>query len=136
VVVCVLKGAFMFFSDLVKQIEHPHTHEFIKCRSYEGTETTGKLLVETPIKPENFANKHILLVDDIHDTGHTLEKLIRTLEDLKPKKIDTVVLVRRPDKPIKIDLKFNGLICNDFIIGYGLDIDEWGRNLPEIYQKI
>jgi hypoxanthine phosphoribosyltransferase len=81
------------------------------------------LIVQTPIKPENFANKHILIVDDIHDTGHTLQRLINTLNDLKPKKIDAAVLVRRPDKPTQIDLKFCGLVCNDFIIGYGLDLD-------------
>lgn len=51
VVVCVLKGAFMFFSDLVKKIEHNHTHEFIRCKSYTGTESTGKLTVETELKP-------------------------------------------------------------------------------------
>jgi hypoxanthine phosphoribosyltransferase len=100
VVVCILKGAFMFFSDLVKKIDHPHTHEFIRCRSYEGTESTGKLIVETPLKPENFAGKHILLVEDIHDTGHTLKKLINLLGEFKPIKIDTVVLVKRPDKAV------------------------------------
>ena len=62
-------------------------------------------------------------MDDIHDTGHTLQRLINTLAELKPKKIDAAVLVKRPDKPTKIDLKFFGLLCNDFIIGYGLDLD-------------
>jgi hypoxanthine phosphoribosyltransferase len=136
VVVCVLKGAFMLFSDLVKKINHKHSHEFIRCKSYEGTESTGKLIVETQLKPETFTNKHVLLVEDIHDTGHTLMELIRILEEFKPIKVDTVVLVKRPDKPVNIDLKFCGLVCNDFIIGYGLDYEEWGRHFPQIYQKI
>jgi hypoxanthine phosphoribosyltransferase len=62
VVVCVLKGAFMFFTDLVKKIEHPHTHEFIRCKSYEGTVTTGKVIVETPLKAENYTGRNVLIV--------------------------------------------------------------------------
>lgn len=91
------------------------------------------MIVETPLKAEKFAGKHVLIVEDIHDTGHTLKNLINLLEEFKPRKVDTAVLVKRPDKPILIDLKFTGFDCNDFIIGYGLDIDEQARNLPEIY---
>lgn len=78
----------------------------------------------------------MLIVEDIHDTGHTLEKLFKSFYAIGAKLVDCAVLVRRPDKPAKIKLNFCGLSCNDFIIGYGLDLDEWGRNLPEIYQKI
>lgn len=62
--------------------------------------------------------------------------LINLLSEFKPKRIDTTVLVKRPDKQVEIDLKFYGLVCSDFIIGYGLDFDEWGRHLSEIYQKV
>ncbi len=55
---------------------------------------------------------------------------------MKPRSIEAAVLVVRPDKPIKQDIKFRGLECSDFIMGYGLDLDDWGRNLPNIYQKI
>ena len=91
------------------------------------------MVVETPLKPENYAGKYVLIVEDIHDTGHTLKKMIALLEGFKPKAIDTAVLIKRPDKPILIDLKFTGFDCNDFIIGYGLDFNEQGRHLPEIY---
>lgn len=63
------------------------------------------------------------MIEDIHDTGTTLSELIDLLKDLKPRRIDTAVLVKRPDKPAKVDLKFIGLECADFIIGYGLDLD-------------
>ena len=75
-------------------------------------------------------------MEDIHDSGATLEWLIEHLHTYKPTGIETVVLVKRPDKPVKIDLKFVGLECSDFIIGYGLDFNEFGRNFPDIYQKI
>ena len=66
----------------------------------------------------------------MHDTGHTLKELVHYLELFNPKKIDTAVLVKRPDKPLQVDLKFCGLVCDDFIIGYGLDYNEWGRHFP------
>lgn len=62
--------------------------------------------------------------------------MIEELNKLKPRQVDTVVLVKRPDKAVHIDLKFYGLECGDFIIGYGLDFDEFGRNFPDIYQKV
>lgn len=136
VVICILKGAFMFYSDLVKQIKFEHTNEFIRAKSYAGTNSTGDLHIETELKPENFAGKSLLIIEDIHDTGNTLMKLIKVLEGLKPRRIDTAVLVKRPDRPVLIDLKFYGLVCDDFIVGYGLDFDEFGRSFPEIYQKI
>ena len=94
------------------------------------------MTIQTELKPQIFANKYVLVVEDIHDSGNTLKELISILSEFKPKKIDTVVLVKRPDKPVQIDLRFYGLDCADFIIGYGLDFDEFGRHLPEIYEKI
>lgn len=78
----------------------------------------------------------MLIVEDMQDTGTTLKKLIALFADLKPKAIDIAVLFRRPDKETGLDIKFWGLECSDFIIGYGLDFDEYGRSFPEIYQKI
>ena len=123
VVICVLKGAFMFYSDLVKQLQHPHRNDFVKLRSYQGLNSTGELKVESEMRVEDYAGRSILVVEDMHDTGHTLKKFIKLLQELKPKRIDTAVLIRRPQNPVEIDLKFCGLVCNDFIVGYGLDYD-------------
>ena len=136
VVVCVLKGAFMFYSDLVKLIEFPHRNEFIKVKSYAGLNSTGELKVETVINPETYMGKSVLIVEDMHDTGTTLKKMVDLFHTLKPKRIDIAVLVKRPDRPPQVDIKFCGLVCNDFIVGYGLDYDEFGRHYPSIYQKI
>ena len=72
----------------------------------------------------------------MHDTGNTLKNIVALFQELKPKKIDVAVLVVRPDKPLQVDIKFKCLECSDFIVGYGLDFDEFGRSLPEIYQKV
>lgn len=89
-----------------------------------------------PIKPEHYTEKHILIVEDIYDSGNTLKKLIAIFQEFKPKSVEVAVLFKRPDKNKGIDLKFCGLDCEDFIIGYGLDFDEYGRSFPEIYQKV
>ena len=72
----------------------------------------------------------------MHDTGNTLKGIVALIEEYKPKQIDSAVLVVRPDKPMQVDIKFKGLECSNFIVGYGLDYDEFGRSFPEIYQKV
>jgi hypoxanthine phosphoribosyltransferase len=67
--------------------------------------------------------KHVLIVEDMQDTGNTLKKIVALFRELKPKTIDIAVLIRRPDKQTDLDIKFCGLECSDFIIGYGLDFD-------------
>jgi hypoxanthine phosphoribosyltransferase len=113
----------MFYADLVKEIVHPHRNDFVRLKSYSGLNSTGELRVEGELRGEDFTGKSLLIVEDMHDTGHTLKKFIKLLEGLNPKRIDTAVLIRRPDRPVEIDLKFCGLVCDDFIVGYGLDFD-------------
>lgn len=79
VVLCVLKGSFMFYSDLVKEIQHPHRNDFVKIKSYAGLNSTGELKIETEIRPEDYAGKSILVVEDMHDTGNTLRQFIKVL---------------------------------------------------------
>lgn len=72
----------------------------------------------------------------MHDTGTTLKGIVSLIEEHKPKKVDIAVLVVRPDKPLQVPIRWKGLECSDFIVGYGLDFDEFGRCLPDIYQKV
>jgi hypoxanthine phosphoribosyltransferase len=136
VVACVLKGAFMFYTDLVKSIRHIHASEFIRCSSYHGEESTGKLTFSEAINPQSFKGKHVLIVEDIHDTGHTLKTIVAMVKEMGAKTVEVAVMVIRPDKPLQVDIKFRGLECSGFIIGYGLDFNEKVRNLPDIYQKV
>jgi hypoxanthine phosphoribosyltransferase len=136
VVVCVLKGSFMFYADLVRNIRHHHLCEFIKCRSYEGTESTGKIALSEPLKAERYQGKHVLVVEDMHDTGATLKGIVAMFQEVGAKTVEVAVMVIRPDRPLQVDIRFKGLECSDFIIGYGLDFDENGRSLPDIYQKV
>jgi hypoxanthine phosphoribosyltransferase len=77
-----------------------------------------------------------LVVDEIHDTGKTLKGVFKKIEEFKPKSIEAAILIIRPDKHLQVDIKFKGLTCGNFIIGYGLDFNEFGRYLPDIYQKV
>lgn len=130
----VLNGAFMFTSDLMKYVSIPSEISFIRLSSYSGTESTGcvKSLMglTTDIK-----DRTVVIVEDIVDTGLTMLKLLEILRQYGPKEIRICTLLLKPDK-LKVDLNIDYVamsIPNDFIVGYGLDYDEYGRNLPEIY---
>lgn len=130
----VLNGAFMFTSDLMKYVSIPSEISFIRLSSYSGTESTGcvKSLMglTTDIK-----DRTVVVVEDIVDTGLTMLKLLEILRQYGPKEIRICTLLLKPDK-LKVDLNIDYVamsIPNDFIVGYGLDYDEYGRNLPEIY---
>lgn len=130
----VLNGAFMFTSDLMKYVSIPSEISFIRLSSYSGTESTGcvKSLMglTTDIK-----DRTVVVVEDIVDTGLTMLKLLEILRQYGPKEIRICTLLFKPDK-LKVDLNIDYVamsIPNDFIVGYGLDYDEYGRNLPEIY---
>ena len=135
VAICVLKGAFVFFSDLVREIDIDLTCEFFGISSYQSMESSGEvkltLDLATPIE-----NKHVLLVEDMADTGHSLHYLQKNLKNRNPKSLTTVTLLRKPEATkaeYKVDyVGFN--IANDFVVGYGLDCDETYRNLPYIAQ--
>mgnify|MGYP001298486841 CR=1 FL=1 len=131
----VLNGAFMFLGELLKNYNGECEVSFVKLASYEGTATTGKMKNLIGLN-ESIENKHIIVVEDIVDTGHTLEYLMEYLTEMKPKSIKTATLFFKPEaykKNIKID--YTGIeIPNKFIVGYGLDYDGLGRNLPEVYQ--
>lgn len=131
----VLNGAFLFLGELLKNFNGKCEVSFVKLASYEGTTTTGKMKNLIGLN-ESVENKHIIVVEDIVDTGHTLEYLMEYLNEMKPKSIKTATLFFKPDAYKKnINIDYIGIeIPNKFIVGYGLDYDGLGRNLPEVYQ--
>ncbi|HCT29936.1 MAG TPA: hypoxanthine phosphoribosyltransferase, partial [Bacteroidales bacterium] len=121
-------------ADLLKRFQYPCEVSFIKLASYEGTTSTGTINELIGLK-EDIEGRTVIIIEDIVDTGRTLEKLIVELEKKKPAKILIATLLYKPDS-YKGNLKINYIgktIPNDFIVGYGLDYDGLGRNLPDIY---
>ncbi len=130
----VLNGAFMFTADLMKQITIPCEVSFVKLASYQGISSTGTIKEVIGIN-EDIANRTVVIVEDIVDTGFTMQRLLETLGTRNPKEIRIASLLVKPDK-LMVDLDINYValnIPNDFIVGYGLDYDGYGRNYPEIY---
>lgn len=130
----VLNGSFMFIGDLMKSIDLDCIVSFIKLASYEGTESTGEVNELIGLN-EQVEGRDIILVEDIVDTGNTLEKLYNILEEKNPKSIKIATLLYKPEAYKKIHkIDFIGKeIPNAFVLGYGLDYDGYGRNLSSIY---
>jgi len=132
VVVCVLKGSINFFSDLVKKIDMDVLYNFIQVSSYSGTNTTGKIKVKSWLE-ESLEGKHVLIVEDIVDTGNTLKYIVKYFERQNPASIEITSAVVKDLHDHGINVKFPGFTIGDkFIIGYGLDYDQRYRNLPFI----
>ncbi len=134
VVICVLKGAFIFCSDLIKKINRPLTLEFISLSSYgDSTNSSGNVRLEMDITA-NIEGRNVLVVEDIIDTGLTIKTLMETLEIRKPKSVKLASLLFKPVKlkhSVKID--YLGFEIEDkFVIGYGLDYAGRYRELPYI----
>lgn len=130
----VLNGSFMFMSDLIKKIEFNSELSFVKLSSYEGTQTTGdvKCLIGLNLSLEG---RHVIIVEDIVDTGESIERMVRDLEKLHPASIAVCTLFFKPGSYRKqIPIEYKAMeIGNEFIVGYGLDYDQLGRNLKDIY---
>jgi len=131
----ILNGSFMFASDLFKQITTPSTISFIKLVSYKGTSSTGTVITSIGLE-EDLAEKDVILVEDIVDTGKTMSSFIPALQKLQPASIKICTLLQKPDAlqfPLEVD--YVGFqIPNKFVVGYGLDYDGYGRNSREIFQ--
>lgn len=133
----VLNGSFMFASDLMKHISVPCEISFVKLASYAGTSSTGKVK-ELVGLGDDIAGRTVVIVEDIVDTGFTMKHLLETLQAHKPRAIYIATLLLKPDK-LKVDLNINYVamqIPNDFIVGYGLDYDGYGRNYRDIYTVV
>ena len=131
----ILNGAFIFAADLIRRIKMNCRISFVKTASYKGTQTTGR--VETLIGlGDEIKGKTVVVIEDIIDTGLTLEEVLKQLESHQPSEILVAALLFKCDACIK-DIKIDYLgreIPNDFVIGYGLDCDGHGRNLRDIYK--
>ena len=133
----VLNGAFMFASELFKRLTIPCEISFVKLSSYAGTETTS-VVRELIGLDHSLDGRHVIIVEDIVDTGHTMRYTIKKLRDLKAADVRIATLFFKPDNfQYDYPIDYKGMdIGNDFIVGYGLDYDQQGRNLPDIYKII
>ena len=144
VLVCILKGSIMFFSDLVRNIDCDCELEFLSASSYgSSTVSSGKVKLGEPVKSD-ISGKHVLIVEDILDTGRTLSYRKAHMESLSPKSVRICALFDKPARRCcDISADYKGVTIEDnFIVGYGLDYNEKFRNLPyvgilkqEIYSK-
>jgi hypoxanthine phosphoribosyltransferase len=135
VCVCVLKGSVIFFSDLVRKIKLPLNLEFIGVKSYEGTASTGHVQITTDLTAD-ISDKNVLVIEDIVDTGMTIDFLINTLKVRNPKSLRVCALLSKPEAHImKNQIDYVGFeIEREFVIGYGLDLEGRYRELPYIAQ--
>lgn len=130
----VLNGSFMFAADLLKEVTIPCEISFIKVASYFGTTSKGTV-TELIGLTEDITGRTVIIVEDIVDTGITLERLVNVLSRKNVKQIKVAAALLKPESYTKnINLDYIGIeIPNDFVVGYGLDYDGLGRNLKEIY---
>lgn len=131
----VLNGAFMFASDLLKKITVDCEISFIKLSSYQQMESTGNVR-EVIGLDQDIEGRDLLIVEDIIDTGNSMASILPGLKEKKPNSLELVTLLHKPEALLKeLDIKYISFnIPNKFVVGYGLDYDQLGRNLPDLYQ--
>lgn len=133
----VLNGSFIFAADLMREMTIPCEISFVKLASYQGTTTTGKVHEVLGIN-EDLTDRTVVIVEDIVDTGLTMKRMIESLGTRRPAAIHICSLLVKPDK-LQVDLNIEYVamkIPNDFIVGYGLDYDQQGRQLKDIYTLV
>lgn len=134
VIICILKGAVYFFTDLTKKLDIDCDLEFMKISSYVGEKSTGKIEIKYDSN-KDIKDKDVIVVEDIIDTGYTMSGLYDYLCDKEPKSIKLCVLLDKPERRENYDINpdYTGFIIpNRFVIGYGLDYDDKYRNIPNI----
>jgi hypoxanthine phosphoribosyltransferase len=130
----VLNGSFIFAADLMREITLPADVSFVKLASYQGTSSSGTVREVIGLNTD-ITGRPIIIVEDIVESGLTMAHMIATLKKQNPKSIDICTLLLKPEKlEVQLDIKYVAMeIPNDFIVGYGLDYNELGRNLKDIY---
>lgn len=133
----ILNGSFMFASDLYKQLDFPCQITFLKVASYSGTKSTGAVKQLIGINLD-IQDRCVVVLEDIVDTGITLETILKQLAGFEPAEVKVATFLHKPEATVTdVRLDYVGLeIPNDFILGYGLDYDGYGRNFREIYQLV
>ena len=132
--IAVLRGSFVFMADLCRAIDLPCTLDFMSVSSYgKGTSSSGQVQITKDLS-EDISGRHIIVVEDILDSGNTLSYLLKVLENRKPASIRLCTLLDKPDRRVKqVDVHYCGFSIPDaFVVGYGLDYAEMYRNLPYI----
>lgn len=144
VMICLLKGSTSFFAHLCEQMYIPLEYEFLRASSYHGATTTGEVkLLHVPTV--SLENRHVVIVEDIVDTGITLSSITKVIESMNPASVSIATLLDKPSRRIvkSIVPEYVGFeVPDEFVIGFGLDYNEFYRNLPyigvlkeEIYNK-
>jgi hypoxanthine phosphoribosyltransferase len=130
----VLNGSFMFVAELFKSLSIPCEVTFVRLSSYQKTQTSGQVREVLGLN-QSIKNRHIIIVEDIVDTGLTMSELLYKLSVEKPASIQVATMLFKPEAlKMPLDIKYVGFeIENRFVVGYGLDYDEQGRNLDAIY---
>jgi len=133
----ILNGSFLFAADLFRKIDFDCQITFLKLASYQGTTSSGKIKRLIGMN-EDIKDHTVIIIEDIVDTGHTLDSIIKQLKGYEPNEIKIATLLFKPEAyQHNIKLDYIGIeIPNDFIIGYGLDYNGYGRNLKQIYSII
>lgn len=135
--IVILNGSFVFAADLLREIHIPCEITFVRVASYEGDSSTGQVKQLLGLT-QNIEGRTVVIVEDIIDTGFTMQELLHMLEEKKPAEIHISSLLVKPNNlKIDLDIAYRCFdIANEFIVGYGLDYDHEGRNLRHIYQVV
>lgn len=133
----VLNGSFIFAADLMRMITIPCEISFVKLASYQGTLTTGKVKEVIGIN-EDITGRTVVIIEDIVESGLTMKRMIDTLGTRNPESVHICTLLLKPEKlEVNLNVEYAAMeIPNDFIVGYGLDYNQQGRNLREIYTLV
>lgn len=133
----VLNGSFIFAADLMRFVNIPSEISFVKLASYQGTASVGKVKELIGIN-QNLKGRTVVIVEDIVDTGNTMKQMLATLREYEPESLHICTLLVKPGKlQVPLNIEYPVMeIPNDFIVGYGLDYDQQGRNLRDIYTLV
>ncbi|MFT6400358.1 MAG: hypoxanthine phosphoribosyltransferase [Bradymonadia bacterium] len=131
--VCILKGSMPFFVDLSRKVSIPHRHDYLAVQSYEGTRSTGVVKFVADLS-SSIEGQHVILVEDIVDTGLTMSYLLESLGARGPASLKVATLLDKPSRREKpVEITYRGFeIPDQFVIGYGLDYEQYFRSLPYV----